>query len=267
MKNIKLLIAYDGTSFLGWQKTPLGPTIEESLEIVLEKIFQEKIILQAASRTDAGVHAEGQVVNFFTKKSNLDLAKCKKSINALLAPSIVVLKLEEACQDFHPTLDNHGKKYQYFVCNTAHQLPKHRFFSWHVPSPINLTKMRIAAKELLGEHDFSAFCNELSSSNKNPQCTLHSIHIEEKQGQLIFTVIGDRFLFRMMRNLVGTLVYIGLGKISPQDLTQILESKKRANAGVTAPAHGLYLIEVFYKKSEKAILPISNILERESVLC
>ncbi len=267
MKNIKLLIAYDGTSFLGWQKTPLGPTIEESLEIVLEKIFQEKITLQAASRTDAGVHAEGQVVNFFTHKKKLDLAKYKKSINSLLPSSLVVLEIEEACQGFHPTLDNYGKTYQYFVCNTAHQLPKHRFFSWHVPSPINLTKMRIAAKKLLGEHDFSAFCNELSSSNKNPLCTLHSIDIEEENGQLIFTVTGDRFLFRMMRNLVGTLVYIGLGKIPPENLAQILESKKRANAGVTAPAHGLHLIEVFYKKNEKAILPISNILESESILC
>lgn len=251
MKNIQLLIAYDGTNFLGWQKTPMGPTIEEVLENVLSKILQEKIHLQAASRTDTNVHAEGQSVNFFTHKDPLSLPKLLLGINALLPPSIAALHIEEKPLAFHPTLDSQGKEYQYFVCNTPFQQPKHRFFSWHVKSFLQIDSMKEASKHLIGTHDFSAFCNQRSLLDKDPTCTLYSIKIDLlESGRLRFSIIGNRFLYKMMRNLVGTLIYVGLGKITPQEIKDIILQKKRTLAGVTAPAHGLHLIEVFYKKIE-----------------
>lgn len=251
MKNIQLIISYDGSPFLGWQKTPLGPTVEETLETVLSKILQEKISLQAASRTDAKVHAEGQSVNFLTNKEELCLEKLHKSLNALLPPSIAALELKEKPLDFHPTLDAQGKEYHYLVCTSAYQLPKNRFFSWHVPYALDIHSMEKAAKSLLGTHDFSAFCNERSLLNKNPTCTLQSLEIvclEDKR--LLFRVKGNRFLYRMVRNLIGTLIYVGQGKISEEEITSILSSKNRTLAGVTAPAHGLHLIQVFYTKPE-----------------
>lgn len=249
MKNIKLTLAYDGTAFLGWQKTAMGPSIEESLEKALKQILQEKTPLQAASRTDAGVHAEGQTVNFFTNKDFISLSKLQKGLNALLSNSITILRAEEADISFHPTLDNLGKEYHYFLCNTPYQQPKHRFFSWHVPIALDILKMKQGAELLLGTHDFSAFCNERSLMDRDPVCTLHSIDIAHlEQGRICIKVRGNRFLFRMVRNIVGTLVYLGQEKISLTDLDKALKSLKRANAGVTAPALGLHLIEVFYKK-------------------
>jgi len=247
MKNIKLLLSYDGTGLLGWQKTPLGPTVEQHLENALSKILQEKIKLQAASRTDAGVHAEGQVINFFTEKQKIDLEKLQKSINALLPPQIAALLIEEMPQDFHPTLNNRGKEYRYFLCNESFQKPKHRLFSWHFPYPLDLEKMEAAALYLVGTHDFSTFCNELPLSKKNPICTLNSLKIEQiEENRFCFKVEGDRFLFRMVRNLVGTLAYAGAEKLELSEISSLLETRKRKFAGVTAPAHGLHLMKVFY---------------------
>jgi tRNA pseudouridine38-40 synthase len=264
MKNIKLILAYDGTDFLGWQKTPEGPTIEGTLEPVLEKLLQEQIILQAASRTDAGVHAEGQVVNFFTENSRFSLDTLQRSINALLPSAIRVLEIEELPPVFHPTLDNIGKEYHYYVSNTLYEKPKNRLFSWHVPKTLDLDLIRYNTAVLLGTHNFSAFSTEFPILDKDPTCTLYSIDIEEEGDLLCFKIVGNRFLFRMARCLIGTLVYIGLGRIEPYALGEILESGKRSNAGVTAPAHGLHLIEVFYKKEQEGILPINN---QESLLC
>jgi len=252
MKNIQLLIAYDGTHFLGWQKTKLGPSIEETLQGVISQILQEDITLQAASRTDAGVHAEGQSVNFFTNKELLSLVNLQKSINALLPATIRVLHIEEKNLAFHPTLDSIGKEYQYYICNTPYQLPRHRLFSWHVSHPLSLKDMERAALDLLGTHDFSAFCNERASLNKDPVCTIHSITINLlPNDQISISIIGNRFLYKMMRNLIGTLVYVGLKKIEVSEVKNILQNKQRTLAGITAPAHGLHLIRVFYKQEQQ----------------
>lgn len=247
MKNIKLTLAYDGTGLLGWQKTSVGPSVEGWLETILSQILQEEIQLQAASRTDAGVHAEGQIVNFLSRKNSLSLHRLQKSLNALLPKQITVLKVEEALESFHPTLQNKGKEYHYLICNLPYQQPKHRLFSWHVPYPLDIELMKQGSRFLIGTHDFSSFCNELSLSNKNPTCTLETITIEPlEESRLRIKVKGDRFLFRMVRNLVGTLVYIGSKKIALEDLPLLLKAKERARAGVTAPSHGLHLMQVFY---------------------
>ena len=243
MANIRLLLAYEGTHYLGWQKTRMGPSIEQSLEVALATIFHTQFSLQAASRTDAGVHAEGQVVNFFIH-TDFDLYKLQRSLLALLPSDISVLKLEVVKESFHPTLDAQGKEYHYNVCNDNVQLPFHRKFSWHFPYPLNLYSMRQAATMLTGEWDFSAFSNQKVTEGKRK---IHSIEILSlPDRRLRFVIRGDNFLYKMVRNLVGTLLYVGCGKISLAAIPTILKERKRSNAGVTAPAHGLVLHKVFY---------------------
>jgi tRNA pseudouridine38-40 synthase len=246
VKNIKLILAYEGTRYLGWQKTAMGLSIEEELEKALAQILQHPVKLQAASRTDAGVHAEGQVVNFFTE-SEMPLDKLQKSLNSLLPKDISVLKIEEAPEAFHPTLDCRGKEYHYSVCTGSTQLPFHRQFSWHFSYPLDLEAMQKAAEALLGKHDFSAFTNEKQEDNVRE---IFAIQIEPLDGRLKIRVSGNNFLYKMVRNIVGTLLYAGCGKLPWQEVPSIIASKDRTRAGVTAPAHGLVLKEVIYDKSE-----------------
>ena len=157
MRNIKLIIAYDGTSYLGWQKTAMGLSIEETLENILSLILQHPVALQAASRTDAGVHAHGQVVNFLTQNQNFELRRLQISLNQLLPPEIVVLEASEEALDFHPTLNCKEKEYWYFLCKGAVQMPEHRLYSWHCPKLQHLSELRQAAHFFVGKHNFSAF--------------------------------------------------------------------------------------------------------------
>lgn len=245
--NIKMIVAYDGTAYLGWQKTKTGKSIEAELECALKRILQEEVELQAASRTDRGVHADGQVVNFFTTQPNLDLGLLRKGLNAVLPKDISVKSLEMADCAFHPTLNCTAKEYQYTICNTAVQLPFYRQSSWHVRPTLKLEEMRKAAQLLIGKHDFSAFCNERSLWSKDSVCQLFEITITPfDEERLRISIIGDHFLYKMVRNIVGTLVYVGMGKLSSEAVSAILAKKDRTQGGITAPAHGLTLKHVFY---------------------
>lgn len=248
MRNIKLTLAYDGTNYLGWQKTSMGPSVEGTLEKVLHQIFQHEIALQAASRTDAGVHANGQVVNFFVSKESIDFDKLLISINSLLPKDIVVLSIGEESPSFHPTINAQGKEYRYFICYGKYQLPQQRYYSWHYHYPLNLEDMKKGAEILAGEHNFLSFCNaKKNATYKNYNRTVSDITIREiESNRLCIHIRGDHFLYKMVRNLVGTLAYIGRGKIKLNELQAILNKQERAAAGVTAPAHGLFLHEVFY---------------------
>lgn len=248
MANIKLMVAYDGTRFLGWQKTKMGPSIEDSLERVLTRILQHDITLQAASRTDAGVHAKGQVVNFFTGKVIPSLQRLLISMNCLLPKDIAVIDIEQVADDFHPTLDCKQKEYHYFVCYGAAQLPHHRFFSWHYPHALDIDAMQRAAQHLVGEHDFATFCNfKKNSSYDHTIRYVHEIAVTSlPDHRLHFRIIGNNFLYKMVRNLVGTMVYVGCGKIKEEAVAGILSSGDRTLAGVTAPALGLCLHRVYY---------------------
>ncbi len=244
MSNICLLLTYDGTSFFGWQKTESGSSVEETLQTVLEQIMQEPVTLQAASRTDRGVHAEGQVVNFMTDKA----PPKKISLNRLLPPSIRVLEVNVMAHEFHPSLDALGKLYSYKICYGPTQLPFHRYFSWHVPGELNLDLMKKGAEILIGEHDFSAFCNvheNLNYPHKWRRIDRIEI-IELENNRLQIDIQGNHFLYKMVRNLVGTLVYVGLKKLSVEAIAHILASKARPQAGITAPAHGLTLRKIFF---------------------
>jgi len=246
---IQLILAYEGTSFLGWQKTLEGPTIEETLQYVLEQVLQEPIALEAASRTDRGVHAEGQVVAFITTKSPI-LSKLHASLNALLPLSIRVIDLKQVSHSFHPSLDSQGKRYQYFLCHAQVQHPLHRAFSWHVPYTLDIPTMQYGLYMLLGTHDFSSFCNTDGLKSHKTLCTLTRAELSHLPGQrFVFTLEGDRFLFRMVRIVVGTIVYLGRGKLCLHTISSLLKTRQRAAAGITAPAHGLFLMNVYYKES------------------
>lgn len=248
MKNIKLVIAYDGSAYLGWQKTKEGPSIEESLQDLLEQILQEKISLQAASRTDAGVHAQGQVVNFFSSNTAIDLPRLQYSLNCLLPRDIVVRSIQHVPDDFHPTLHCVGKEYRYTICNSSMQLPHHRFYSWHCPFELNLEAMRHALNILIGTHDFSAFCNvKKNASYEDHIREVKSISIVNlPENRLEVHVTGNHFLYKMVRNIVGTLVYVGKGMLTVESIAQLLIDRDRTHAGITAPAHGLSLHQVYY---------------------
>lgn len=228
----------------------MGPSIEESLEKALFQIYHIPIELQAASRTDAGVHAEGQVVNF-RLQTPPDLYKLQKGLNALLPKDIAVRDLALATENFHPTLDASSKEYRYFICNDFVQLPFHRKFSWRFPYPLDLEAMQRAIRHLLGEHDFSAFSNLRVENGVRILSAIEIIPLPERR--LCFSIKGNHFLYKMVRNLVGTLVYVGCGKLLPEDLPAILKSKDRKRAGVTAPAHGLILSHVFYDCPQEAV--------------
>lgn len=246
--NIKLVIAYDGTDFLGWQKTDAGKSIEETLQKAIQTILQEKVCLQAASRTDAGVHARGQVVNFVSGKKELNLSKFHYSLNSLLPKTVSVLKVEEEKDHFHPTLDSKAKVYHYELCLGNIQLPHHRLYSWHIPYTIDLGLMKQSAEIFIGEKDFSAFCNvKKNEPYKDKVRFLKRIaFVNMPRERLRIEIEGAQFLYKMVRNIVGTIVYVGLKKIRVEDLPEILMSGDRTQAGVTAPAHGLTLFEVVY---------------------
>lgn len=247
MVNLKLLIAYDGGNFLGWQKTEMGRSVEETLERALRLITQEEIVLQAASRTDSGVHALGQVVSVKLQNLRFPLERLKLSLNQLLPKEIAVLSIEEATSSFHPTQEATAKEYHYLIDTESVQMPLERERAWHFFYPIDLEKMKEAAKFLTGRHDFAAFCNRRKNDPYEETVReLTSIHIEKKEGRITIKIVGNRFLFRMARNIAGTLAFVGRGEIAPSAISEILASLDRKRAGPTAPSHGLYLVKVFY---------------------
>ncbi len=243
-RNIKATIAYCGTHYLGFQKTKEGPSIEEALEKAFAQILRKEITIQAASRTDRGVHARGQVMNFFSAIDHLPALQ--KSVQAVLPKDIALLSLEFAEPTFHATLDCHSKEYRYFICNGPIQLPFYRQESWHYPYTLHMCSMQKAADFLIGEHNFAAFCNQKLEPEEGVR-KIDSITIETlPENRLQIAVIGNRFLYKMVRTLVGTLVYIGAGKIPLEELPLILQSRDRTKAGMTAPAKGLFLQQVNY---------------------
>lgn len=249
MANIKLKIAYDGTRYFGWQKTKMGPSIEGVLQGVIEQVTQEEVQLQAASRTDAGVHALGQIINFkLSKHFRKEPKPFQISLNQLLPQDIVVAGVELMPESFHPTLDAQWKEYHYFASCGSFQWPHHRLYSWHFPYSVDLSMMEEASRHFIGEHDFSAMTNMRKGPLPNHFVRrIDSITLtEQADGRLMIKIRGNRFLYRMARNLAGTLLYVGCGKLKVDDIPEILKSRDRTLAGATAPAHGLFLHSVAY---------------------
>lgn len=248
MKNVRLIIAYEGTRYFGWQKAAAGPSVEAELEKCLTQILQHPIQLQAASRTDRGVHARHQVVNFFTNNSlEHSGLRLKNSLNRMLPKDISIYEIEEMPETFHPTLDCKGKIYEYSLCLGPVQLPFYRSFSWHFPYPLDIKVMEAGAAIFIGRHDFSALTSEPQEDNTRE---IYSIILKPLDKRLTIQVSGNSFLYKMVRTIVGTLVYTGCGKLDVHELPSILKQKDRRQAGITAPAHGLCLKRVLYDFTE-----------------
>ena len=247
MRNIKLVLEYNGSAFFGFQKQPAKPTIQEALEKALSGFFARKMKIAAASgRTDTGVHAEGQVVNFKTS-SLRELWQIQKGLNALLPPPVVIKKIEEVPSDFHARYSVRSKIYEYRVWNHPCRSPLIAGRAFHVPYRLDFQNMRKAAKEFIGRHDFCSFTS-VSALKKGSSCvrTIKRFQIKRQGYLILMRVEADGFLFHMIRNMVGTLLEVGRGKRQPEDIRTILKARNRRFAGMTAPSEGLTLYRVKY---------------------
>jgi len=248
-RNIKLVLEYDGTNYHGWQSQRGSgrPTIQDALETALKTLTKEDIKTVSSGRTDAGVHALGHVANFLTE-SPIPEEAWAPALNRLLPKDIRVIASEEVKPDFHARFSARGKQYRYVVL--ARRVPSAllRNHAWHIDRKLNLTRMRRAARHLVGKHDFSAFRSSACNA-KVPVRKLKTLTIGQKGDQIEFILEADAFLMHMARNIVGTLVEVGLGRFSPDEVKMMLRSRDRTTAGRTAPARGLYLERVFYSRS------------------
>lgn len=244
MKRIKLTIAYDGTNYCGWQIQPNGITIEEVLNKALTKMLDEEIIIIGASRTDSGVHAMGNVAVFDTE-TTIPADKIGVALNQRLPDDIVITKSEEVPLDFHPRYCNCSKTYEYHIINTRIPIPTKRLTNYFVSYVLDIDKMRQAASYLVGEHDFVSFCN-VRTDVGNTVRTITELDILTNGNEITIRITGNGFLYNMVRIIVGTLIRVGRGFYEPEKVKEILEAKDRKAAGVTAPAHGLMLVEINY---------------------
>lgn len=245
MKNIKLTIAYDGTNYHGWQKQNDTLTIQSVIEEAIYKLTGENVDLIASGRTDANVHAIGQVANFITN-SNIFPEKFFVAINSLLNEDIRIISSEEVDIDFNSRFDAKKKTYLYQIYNNKILNPFYRMYSWHIPYELDYSLMEIALKELVGEHDFKAFM----SANSNVKSTIRTIYNTSiiKENDLIkIEVTGNGFLYNMVRIIVGTIVEIGNGRRDISCIKQAIELGQRDLLGRTAQPQGLFLKEVKYK--------------------
>jgi tRNA pseudouridine38-40 synthase len=245
MRNFKMILEYDGAAYCGWQRQLNGLSIQQVLEEAVERILNEKVSIIASGRTDAGVHALHQVATF-KAQSLLPVHKMFLGVNSVLPEDIVVKDLQDAPPEFHALKDAKGKVYLYRVRNQHLRPVLGRQYYWFVRFPLDVDRMREAASYLMGEHDFSCFC-ATGCDIKDRVRTLTRIDIVAgAEGLLEFTVESSGFLRHMVRNIVGTLVDVGRGKLAPRDVLEIIASRDRKLAGVAAPACGLFLKEVHY---------------------
>ena len=250
MRNLKLIVSYDGSEFSGWQVQPDSATVQGTLASAIGRITGEKVLPQGSGRTDAGVHALAQVATFATE-SSVPTANFVKALNDVLPPSIRVLEAAEVAVDFHARKSARAKTYRYRIYRPAICPPFLARYVWHYPFPLNETAMARAAVLVVGEHDFTSFAavDPERGSEDSPVSNVRSIFAStwERQGdEFLYTVKGSGFLHHMVRNLVGTFIRVGKGTLQPNDLSRILEARNRSAAGATAPASGLYLVNVEY---------------------
>ena len=246
MRNIKLVIEYDGKSFNGWQKQPNKLNIQGEIEKAIGEITGEEIELIASGRTDAGVHSLGQVANFKTN-SKIDIEKFPYAINSKLKKSIVIKSAEEVPERFHSRYSVHSKTYRYTINNSKFGTALYRDMEYHFPIKLDENKMQEAAKYFEGEHDFKAFKASGTSSKSSVRIIYKAVVYEMPNNRIYIELTGNGFLYNMVRIIAGTLVDVGTGKIQPEDIEKIIESKDRSLAGKTLQPNGLYLVEVNYE--------------------
>ena len=252
----KLVIAYDGANYSGWQVQKTGVGVQQKVEESLQRIFPGVDRVHGSSRTDTGVHALGLVAHVEIPAAEFRMTpeKLALAINAGLPPDIRIMSAVACAETFHARFDATGKQYRYFVWNAASMNPLRRAGAWHVPQKLDLAIMRAAARGFVGRHDFKSFAANRNYEMESTVRTLSRCEIIRSGPLLTFVIEGDGFLYKMCRGIAGTLVQIGQGKITPAEVNRILSSRDRRVAGMTAPAHGLVLWKVFYgrKRARRA---------------
>ncbi|MBM4284828.1 MAG: tRNA pseudouridine(38-40) synthase TruA [Deltaproteobacteria bacterium] len=244
-RNLRLLLEYDGARYHGWQRQKNAPSIQAEIEAALHRLTGEDLRLIGSGRTDAGVHARGQVANFHTG-STLPLTAFVHGLNSLLPPDIAVLEALEAPPSFHARKSALGKTYAYHILNRPVPSPLERRRAWWIAQPLDLAAMREAAAALPGEHDFSAFRAAGGSAVNPVRRVLEASWTNPGEGRLLFNITATGFLRGMVRSLVGAMVEVGRGKRPPAHLAELLTTGHRPAAGPTAPPQGLVLVEVIY---------------------
>lgn len=245
MRNIKLLIEYDGKDFNGWQKQPNKLNIQGEIERAIKEITKEEDIeLNASGRTDAGVHAFGQVANFKTN-SNIPVEKFPIAINCKVKKSIVIKSAEEVEERFHSRYNCKQKTYRYVINNSEYGSAIHRNYECHIPMKLDVEEMKKAIKHFEGEHDFKGF-KASGTSGKNSVRKIFKTNITQDEDRIFIELTGSGFLYNMVRIISGTLVDVGLGKIKADEISGIILSGDRAKAGKTLPPQGLFLVKVEY---------------------
>lgn len=241
---VKLIVAYDGTNYKGWQVQPNGITIEEVLNKKLTELLGEKIVVTGASRTDSGVHSLGNVAIFDTN-TRMPADKISFALNQRLPEDIVVQNSCEVPADWHPRYQNSRKTYEYRILNRTFRMPVRRFDTYFYHHPLDVEKMQNAASYLEGEHDFKSFC-AVGAQVKTTVRTIYSCEVKKDGDLITIRVTGNGFLYHMVRIIAGTLVKVGGGELSPEEIPEILAACDRSAAGPTAPAHGLTMIGIEY---------------------
>lgn len=253
MRRIRLVVAYDGTDYCGWQIQPNGITIEEVLNTTLKKLTGEDIHVIGASRTDSGVHALGNVAVFDTD-SPIPPERMAYALNRKLPEDIVIVKSDEVPPNWHPRYqDRVSKTYEYHIYNAPVHDPMKRRYSTFVSFPMDADKMREGAAYLTGEHDFVSFCN-IRTNVENTVRTIDEIVIENSGSDITIRVTGNGFLYNMVRIIAGTLIRVGRGFYTPGKVKEILEARQRTEAGVTAPPEGLTLLRIEYEEEGNDVL-------------
>lgn len=253
MRNLKVTIRYDGTDFAGWQVQPGLPTVQGALADALERITSEPTKVTGAGRTDAGVHAIGQVANFRTS-SNIATRNLERGVNSMLAPRIRIDSIEEVPEKFDARRHALNKRYRYSILIAEFADPFLSRYSWRMRAELDTDLMKEAAQNLVGKHDFTSFQGS-AGKDRSPIRTVYSLDIEKvaahypgdaRDGLVTVDICADGFVYKMVRNIVGTLVEVGRNKIAPQRVSEILEARDRQQAGPAVPAQGLCLISVQY---------------------
>lgn len=246
MKRVKLTVAYDGTNYCGWQVQPNGITVQEVLNKHLSELTGEQIETIGASRTDAGVHALGNVAVFDTNV-RMPGEKFSYALNQRLPEDIRIQKAEEVSPEFHPRYVESEKTYEYRILNRRFPVPTQRFYTHFTYVPLDLDKMRAASEYLLGEHDFKSFCGA-GAQVKTTVRTIKNIEISREEDLITIRITGNGFLYNMVRIIAGTLMEIGGGAYPPEHMKEILDALDRKAAGPTAVARGLTLVKIEYKE-------------------
>lgn len=244
MRNLKLTIEYDGTNFSGWQKQKNRRTVQEEIECALEKIIKEKVSVTGSGRTDAGVHALGQIANFTTEKT-IKPEELLFGINTMLPVDIVVTNVEEVDCEFDARSSAKKKHYRYVINNSKFPSALNAYREYHFKYFLDVESMQLAAQDLIGKHDFKAFC-AAGSSVKNTEREIYILNINKLGNRVIIDIVGNGFLYNMVRIIVGTLLDVGTGKLDICVIKNMLDEKERTLGGRTVGPEGLYLVDVEY---------------------